>query len=1257
MRRFSVILSFFLLLLVSVGIIAGQTDTQPAFELEQAIGLPLPRSVLYEPNFERYAIVDAYGALMFTDAHTYEIQHILYNSGDYTDFAFSHDGRWFVLTIDTRIELWDTQSFTIVSQLTDLSQALRVHGPLTFSEDDNLLLFYGTYPESQSLRRTEFDTQTIPWIWNLTSARNEGDSTFPANVEAYPFFDYRNGFVMGPENRIVAALPGRLHVIDAYSLDVLFEIETLRYEQDPLIVVFSARDNNIYVRPLDNYSLIQVDTQRGVLVEIPLGTALTRADLDLLGGIELGTSAQVIDEAAATDYNPLIGLFLGEDYRDVDRYGNDPLTITLIDLVVPPTGDGDRVQALLFLFDEEFELGYFFTYRPYGTQQIALSPDGNSLMFRRSDETVEIYDIASGERTLRVTPALRGVNFYSWQDKNRVLSYTIDGTEFVSDFERFDIESAESLQQDLRYSRRFERFFWGSDSQSLVTLSGNEWRLFDLNTGEVSRREALPLRGSIVATSTDGYRYLTDTGFGRAVYDVNTSETRSVEFIDLPARPISGIYTSPDWEHYLVVYSENSWGSYYPGNEIAMYGLDEGFMWFVAGDDLTYPEERQYGWVDNETVYIIGSVISVDQPHRVYDLEFAPSGVPQCLADTSASDEEAAEQALAWEALTRYMTSDELGNLTNLICGQVAQGVTGLELLQPTATLPYMTATPILIVGVPPCLTIENPTRANEMADLWADITAGLNADEIAQAEALLCEGIGPTATPRPNTTYQPPQAVSGPQQAIETMFIDAATGERATGSYLVPPYVDPRPMEPLAARFRRTMFRDPGLIALSPDKQLMASSSLPGELLIYRVNISYDGLLAELTATAISQLATAQLIAVLPSPTATYNIVGTPRPTMTPTITPTSPPLPDERTSLEQDGEREAICPAETLASMTNLPEGFEPSGRIFTVFGTEDYMWVVQPETGERNRDESLPLCYTQLNCQYSWDRHWMLVTDFDEIYVSRPDGTQHQTLFDETDEIWPYNIYWEGTNLLIYELPVPDEDEPSGYAAYVIRDYIDRDDDPEPWHPRVEINGETAEIVNTAYSVGYVLVRTTFSTGLGPGYRYYTYNIDTGELGYFSRLGDYPPDQLGSGWVSDAFGTRLFYSGTNGVNPPSYVFNPSDNTHYRVGERRYGGTASPDRRYRIFSTDSRSQPIGVWDTQTGFLRTYCLPETGARRYEGSFLWSPDSRYVVLQTTLPRDESQEGVGQHTLILDTVTGVVADLTTSVGPLITWTED
>jgi WD40 repeat protein len=1256
MRRFSVILSLFLLLLVSVGIIAGQTDSQPAFELEQAIGLPLPRSVLYEPNFERYAIVDAYGALMFTDAHTYEIQHVLYEFGDYTDFAFSHDGRWFVLTIDTRIELWDTQNFTIVSQLTDLSQALSVHGPLTFSEDDNLLLFYGTYPERQSLRRTEFDTQTIPWIWNLTSARNEGDSTFPANVEAYPFFDYRNGFVMGPENRIVAALPGRLHVIDAYSLDVLFEIETLRYEQDPLIVVFSARDNNIYVRPLDNYSLIQVDTQRGVLVELPLSTALTRADLDLLGGIEFGTSAQVIGEAEDTSYNPLIGLFLGESYRDPAIYGNAPLTVTLIDLVVPPTGDGDRVQALLFLFDEELELGYFFTYRPYGTQQIALSPDGEDLMFRRSDETVEIYDIASGERTLRVTPALRGVSYYAWQDKNRVLSYTVDGTQFVSDFERFDIESAESLQQDLRYSRRFERFFWGSDSQSLVTLSGNEWRLFDLNSGEVVQREALPLIGSIIATSPDGYRYLTDTGDGRAVYDVNTGQNRQVEFIDMPARPITAVYTSPDWEHYFVVYAENSWGAYYPGNEVAMYSLDDGLLWYIAGDDLTYPEQRQYGWVDNETVYITGSVISFDQPHRVYDLEFSSSGVPQCLADTVSSDDEAVAQAEAWEALTRHMDSDELGNLTNLICGQVAQGITGLDLLQPTATAAYMTPTAIVIAGVPPCLTIENPSQADEMADLWADITAGLNAEEIAQAELLLCEGIGPTATPRPNTTYAPPQAATGPEQAIGTMFINAATGERATGSYIAPPYNDLMPMEPLAEAFRRAMRRDPGLIQLSPDHQLMASSSLPGELLIYRVNISYRGLLDNMTATAVSRLSTAQLIAVLPTATATYNMVGTARPTTTPTITPTSPPFPEERTSLEQDGEEEEICPAETLASMTNLPEGFAPTGRILTVFGTEDYLWVVQPETGQRNRDESLPLCYTQLNCQYSWDRQWMLVTDFDEIYISHPDGSDHRTLF-TADEIWPYNLYWAGNNLLIYELPIPDENEPSGYAVVVVRDYIDREDDPAPWRPYVEINGEVAEIVTTAYNVGYVIVRTMFSTGLGPGYRYYTYNIDTGELGYFSRIGDYPPDELSISWVVDAMGTRLFYTRYNDFNAPVFAFNPADNAHYRIGETRYGGTASPDRRYRVFATESRAQPIGVWDTQTGLLRTYCLPETGARYYEGQFLWSPDSRYIVLQTTLPRDESVEGVGQHTLVLDIETGVVADLTTTVGPLVTWITD
>ncbi|NWF68293.1 MAG: WD40 repeat domain-containing protein [Chloroflexi bacterium] len=1267
MRQLSVLLSL-LLLLLSAGIIAGQsepgsgptptpTSIPPSFEFQQAIGLPLPRSVLYEPNFERYAVVDAYGALSFVDARSYQTQHVLYTRGDYTDFAFSRSGRWFALTVGTRIELWDTQNYTIVSQLTDLSQALRVHGPLTFSPDDNLLLFRGTYPAPQSLRQSEFDTQEIPWIWNLSSARNEGPSTFPAGVEAYPFFDYRNGFVLGPENRIVAALPGRLHIIDAYSLDVLFDIETFRYEQDPLIVVFSARDNNIYVRPLDANALLQVDTRRGLLVEIPFGTLITAADLELLGGIELGTAAQVIGEPASSEDIDLVRLFLGRYYRDGSNFGRTPLTLTLIDLVVPPTGDGDRVQALLFLFNESTQQGQFFTSRPSGLQQMALSPDGRSLLVREGDEGVRIFDIASGQRILSVTPALRGVSFFQWQDKNRVLSYSADGTQFISDFERFDTASGESLAQDLRYSRRFDQFFWSPDSRSLVTLSGNEWRLFDVQTGEVLRREALPLRGSIVQISPDGYRYLTSTDSGRAVYDVNTGDLREVNFRELPARPIESVYASPDWEHFLVVYSANSWGGYYPGNEIAMYSLDDGLLWFAAGDDLAYAEDRFYGWVDNQTVFVSGARYDQDQPQRVYGLDYAPNGVSRCLAEASSEDPQTL--ALAWERLTRYMSYNALTNLTQLICNQVAAGFASLDVLQPTPTLPYMTPTAVVLPGVPACLTIENPAQADTLAAVWANITAGLSPEQIAQAEALLCEGIGPTATPRPDFTPRPPQPAQESSYAAQTIFFNVATGERASGSY-VPPRSSAAPRDLIANEFRRTMGRDPGLIVLSPDGQLAAVSALPGELLIYRMLVAYDGLLANVTATAIAQAATAQLIGVLPSPTATYNAVGTLRPTLTPTITPTSPPFPNERTTLPEDGTRDAFCPSETLYTLENAPADFAPSGRILTAFGTEDYFWVVEPENGQRFRDENIPLCNTQLTCVFSWDGRWVLVLDYDSIYLARPDGSDQRVLFDAAD-VWPYDIYWWGSDLLIYEFEVRLENGSS--ETRIIRDYLDRADDPPYWVPYVEINGEQAEIVSTAYGEGYVVVRTTFSTGLGPGYRYYTYNIDTGALGYFGRLANYPPYDLEMSWVREEAVVRLFYE-----YPPFYdttfVFDPRDGSHLRVGETRYSGALSPNRRYRAFSTSygvesfRRSQPVSVWDNRTGRLRTYCLPETGARLYEeGVFVWSPDSRYLALQAFLPRDEAQEGVGQHTLILDTETGVVVDLTTGVGPLLTWTED
>src|SRR5688572_8529212 len=149
-------ITIFVVMLVSlllVGVVVGQNtpvpDNELSFEVVSEIGRAVPRRIIYEPNFERIAMVDAYNRLLLIDALTYETQHQLYDTGNYYDFAFSHDGRWFALALDTHMELYNAETGELVSQLVDPGQALSIHGPLTFSPDDNLLLFVGTHPAPQ----------------------------------------------------------------------------------------------------------------------------------------------------------------------------------------------------------------------------------------------------------------------------------------------------------------------------------------------------------------------------------------------------------------------------------------------------------------------------------------------------------------------------------------------------------------------------------------------------------------------------------------------------------------------------------------------------------------------------------------------------------------------------------------------------------------------------------------------------------------------------------------------------------------------------------------------------------------------------------------------------------------------------------------------------------------------------------------------------------------------------------------------------
>jgi Tol biopolymer transport system component len=101
----------------------------------------------------------------------------------------------------------------------------------------------------------------------------------------------------------------------------------------------------------------------------------------------------------------------------------------------------------------------------------------------------------------------------------------------------------------------------------------------------------------------------------------------------------------------------------------------------------------------------------------------------------------------------------------------------------------------------------------------------------------------------------------------------------------------------------------------------------------------------------------------------------------------------------------------------------------------------------------------------------------------------------------------------------------------------------------------------------------------------------------------------------------------------------------------------TWSNEGRYQAYRTGNRAYPVGVYDTETGQERLYCVPETGARTYDGTFVWSPDSRYVALRAPLPADEADEGVGQHLMILDTETGAMVDLSTGTGEVVSWIQE
>ena len=1262
-----IVIGFILAGLLVVNAAWGQDPDPPAesFVLVQELGRIRPQGIQYDSNFDQFVMVDPTGQLILVDGATFETRYVLYERGSYSVYTFSHNGRWLALGIDRRVELWDTRTGALVIDV-EPEEALSIQAPLQFSYDDDLLLINAVVPAPAALRRSENDTSNLPYLWDLPAARNEADTTLPRFFELYSFYDYRYGFVMGPNRKVITGLPQRLQVMDVADKDlpILSEIASSRHERDPISIWHSMNDDHMYVLPQGENNVVQIDTATGISYELPLGRNLTYSRLaELEGNVLLSDQARIIGKPVSRETNSLLRMLFGDNYRT--RWDYHPLTVMLVDVLKPITMGDDQTGFLLYIFDDEAGYGVLAAVRPPDVDRIALHPDNIHVMVRRTSglQPVEVYNLTTGAIELTIHPAIP-------LHEHSILSYDGTGDVIVCDFQRFDARTGAVLYEDLHYIAGLNSYIFTANSQEMVTINGSEWWEWDIQTGAVVRREIIDYRGSVLDMDADSRRVLTvidtDADFVIEISNIGTEQRRSVAIERLPGRDIQSVIPSPDWENYLIVYTPYTYSQHYPGNEIALYNMAAGKLWFVAGDDLPPPERSEYGWLNNDTVYVGGYISSAHtQPERIYGLDYHASGLPTCLVE--AFPDQWTQWVDLWEQLNARMRADSLGRLTERLCAiedPTAEKIDAVFSPSPTPTRLSVTATPAFVAGVPACLTARFPDQALDYAAAWRNMIAGKTAEEIADLEELLCQGLG-EASGLSSASFS---SGGPPGSDSEIMTIDARTGLRSVGSYL--------PTQPRAARrnlqlvldeFERTseVYVNVESGVFSPDGTLLAIRDRHGFIDIYRLVKPYETLVADATATAAPQQeATPKYISVQPTATQPFDYAGMPRPTLTPTVTPTPPPRTDTVINQPRYGEVENLCPSDTLYLVSDPPPNYAASGKLLVDVVGSQYKWELDAATGTLRLNDTLPVCQ---NCTYSFDLNWILREENGNTLVSRPDGSDARVLFHAGSYPLEFDgIYWIDRATLEYR-----------YAEY----QLDIDRYPIQVIARIDpAMGETSEAfvapppirVNDLYTdmitsqpdgSPFALVRSSFTGARSTGYKYYIYDRDTNTAEYFARLVDESRNEIVE-TIWHPLGKALYYRYPD--TKEWYVYDVATRQHYILGDLP-GGTWSRDGRYRVdwFTLPNEEREarkeaelppirLRVWDSETGLIRQYCIPETEQVSISVPFYWSPDNRYLVFQTALDF-ESDETARPHTLVLDTQTGTITELTFDVTRIEVWT--
>src|SRR5690606_16305697 len=305
---------------------------------------------------------------------------------------------------------------------------------------------------------------------------------------------------------------------------------------------------------------------------------------------------------------------------------------------------------------------------------------------------------------------------------------------------------------------------------------------------------------------------------------------------------------------------------------IAMYDLHDGYQWLIAGDDLPSINDRGYRWVDDETVAVIAASLLGAGPARIYGVEYAPNNLPACFADRFPESQERLWRR--WEYLLYALRGDSLNQFTQMLWADVPESVDSLIMtMVPSPTPAQVTSTPLPNTDPIICLQAAFPNEIDDYAALWAELSGGLNTAEQTELTRLLCEGVLEGG-------YWSGGEGTANQQFV--MLIDAETGVRAAGNY-VPDETVYQPLGPIYELFEDTEGRPLGTALLSPDQQFVAASSLPGELVVYKLLRPYQEIVAGVTATAAAAYQRANLVVAQATPSPTYEIIGTARPTLTP--------------------------------------------------------------------------------------------------------------------------------------------------------------------------------------------------------------------------------------------------------------------------------------------------------------------------------------------------------------------------------------